>query len=450
MGRAAAVALIVATVVLLQQVTGQQEALSTVALALGFALIAASLVGELAEWVRLPRLSGYLVFGLLCGPYMLNLITATMARELQIVNGLAIALIAFIAGLEINVARLRVRLRAILKLGGVMLGIMYLTLGTTFMLVWPWLPIAPEVTAAERFAIVLVFTTVVVSFSPTVSIAVITESRARGPLSELVLAMVVLADLVLILAFTPLMQFARWTISGGTGDVSLMAQLSWEIGGSLAFGALVGAVFAIYLRAVGRELTLVLLGLCVGISAAGPALYIEPLLAALAAGLVVENVAAARADALRNAVERSALPVLVVFFVAAGASLHVDALATIGIAAAAVALVRLGAIRLGTHVGLKTAGMTDGTSGLMWMGLVSQAGVTLGLTILVASEFPDWGVRMQTLVVAMIALHELVGPILFRAALARANEIGRMNEGIDEVFATGPSRLAPAATEPGR
>jgi Kef-type K+ transport system membrane component KefB len=430
MGRAGAFALILATMVVLQHVGEREAALSTVALALGFALIAASLLGELAERLHLPRLSGYLIFGLLCGPYILNLITASMARELQIVNGLAIAIIAFTAGLEINFARLRSRARRMLVIGIVMLGMMYALLVAVFLILWPWLPIEPAATGLERLAIVLVFSTVVASFSPMVTIAVITECRARGPLSELVIAMVVIADLVLILAFTLFMQFARWTIGGAESDVSLFAHLAWEIGGSLAFGALAGAAFAIYLRAVGRELTLVLLGLTASIGAAGPALHFEPLLTALAAGLVVENVAPARADALRDAVERGALPVLVIFFAAAGASLNVDLLATIGLAAAAVALIRLLAIRSGAHLGLRAAGVTDQTSGLLWMGLVSQAGVTLGLAILVGAEFPGWGTRMQMLMIAMIALHELVGPVLFKAALQRAGEINRMDDEI--------------------
>ena len=91
----------------------------SVALALGFALIAASLLGHLTELLRLPRLSGYLLFGLLCGPYLLNLITSSMARELEIINGLAIGLIAFIAGLELNLKHLRQRMRAMLIIGGV-------------------------------------------------------------------------------------------------------------------------------------------------------------------------------------------------------------------------------------------------------------------------------------------------------------------------------------------
>jgi Kef-type K+ transport system membrane component KefB len=422
---------VVAAVVLLRELAPGEDSRPTIALALGFALVAASLLGEAAERLRLPRLSGYLIFGLLCGPYVLNLITAAMARELQLVNGLAIALIALVAGLEINLDRLMPRLRAILAVGVITVGLMYAALGTLFFVVWPWLPIAPDAVGLERLAMVFVLATVVVSFSPTVTIAVVAESRARGPLSELVLAVVVLADLMLILAFTLAMQFARTIGGGDEGTTGLMLRVSWEIIGSLAFGALVGSLFAIYLRTVGRELTITLLALCVMLSAAGEAWHLEPLLAALAAGLVIENVAPARADALRDAVERGALPVLVVFFAAAGASLHVGALATIGVTAAVLAAVRVAAIRVGSYVGLRASGERSPVSQMLWMGLVSQAGVTLGLAILVAAEFPDWGATLQTLVVAMIALHELVGPILFKAALVRAGEVGALDRELD-------------------
>ena len=397
------------------------------ALALGFALIAAALAGALFERIRLPRVSGYLVFGLVCGPYLANIITRPMARDLQIVNGLAIALIALIAGLELNYARLRPRLSAMLRLGTLTLVVMYGVLLPLLYLVWPWLPIYPEATGVARLTLSALLTTVIVSFSPTVTIAVIADTRARGPLSELVLAVVVIADLVLIVLFTLSMQLVRWSTGlADPGDVSLLARLAWEIFGSLAFGAALGAIFALYLQIIGRELTLALLALCLALSELGPLLHFEPLLAALAAGLVVENIAAPSGDELRDAVERGALPVLVVFFAAAGASLHLDALAVVGLTAAVVSALRLALIRTSTLVAARMSGVPRDTGELVWMGLVSQAGVTLGLTILVASEFPEWGTRLQSLMVALIAVHELIGPVLFRAALARAGEIGQM------------------------
>lgn len=428
--RTAASLLLLLVTVLVIRVTMADDGLADLrgaALAFGFALIAAALVGRLFERLRLPRISGYLFFGLACGPYVGDLISRTMAADLQLVNGLAIALIAFIAGLEINFARIRERLGSILLVGASVIVTTFALLAGTLYALWPWLPIAPDATGVTRVAMTLVVTTVLVSFSPTVTIAVIAESRARGPLTELALAVVVLADLALILTFTLVTHWMR-TVSGvDTGvTVGILPYLSWDILGSLAFGATVGALFAFYLSRVSRELTLALLALCVLVSAAGSVWHFEPLLSALAAGLVVENIAPPRGDALKLAVERGALPVLIVFFVAAGASLQVDALARVGLIAIGISLLRIAGVWFGTRVGLRRAGLAEQPMPMLWMALVSQAGVTLGLTIIVASEFPEWGGRVQTLMVALIAIHELIGPILFRGALVRAGEVGKM------------------------
>ena len=426
MRRLLALAITVAVVWFVVGLAGPEGASRPTALALGFALIAAALAGALIERVGLPRVTGYLLFGMVCGPYIANIITRPMARELQLINGLAVVLIAFIAGLEMNFVRLRPRLRAMAQFGGMSMLVLYACLFPLFWLAWPWLQLGADFSLLQKTAVVALLTTVVASFSPTVTIALIAESRASGPLSELTLAVVILADLVLILIFTLVMQLVRYAF-GGSGEVGLFVSLSWEIFGSFAFGAAVGAGFAFYLRHIGREVAIALLAVCVLIAGVGSRLHIEPLLAALAAGLVVENIAPPKGDMLKEAVERGALPVLVVFFAAAGASLQIDALAAIGWIAVGVSAARTLLIWFSSRLGASYAGIGPPNGSLVWMGLISQAGVTLGLTLLVAGEYPSWGSTIQTLMVALIALHQFAGPVLFRAALARAGEIGRMD-----------------------
>ncbi len=394
------------------------------ALALGFSLVGAWVTGDLLRRFNLPRLTGYLLFGVIVGPHLGNVITESMAGQLQVITGIATTLIALIAGLTLNLDRMGRRLLAIIQMTGATLALAMTGLAVLLWIAWPWLPVAPEAAGTARLAMVALLVVILVSFSPTMTAAVITDTGARGRLSETVLAMVVLADLVVLVLFSFLMQIARVVFKGTEGEaIDILVRFAWEIGGAVAFGVLVGALFALYMRYVGREVTLVLLGVCTLLSQVGSTQEFEPLLAAVAAGLVIENMAVAQGDTLRAAVQRGAPPVLVVFFAAVGSSLRLDALAAIGYVALALSLIRIGLIHASLRVGWRLAGLDARIGKYAWTGLVSQAGITLGFASVLAGEFPGWGSQIQLLLVGLIAIHELVGPILFRQGLARAKEI---------------------------
>ena len=425
MTRLAAVVLIVAAVLLIRQLGAVRvDETQGTALALGFTLVVALVSGEFLRRFRLPRLTGYLLFGLIVGPYLGNLITEEMARQLQLVTGIATTLIAFIAGLTLNVERLERRVSGAGVTTLVTLAVAMTGLAALAWVLWPWLPIAPEAAGTAKLAIIAIVAIIVVSFSPTMTAAVIAETGSRGKLSDFVLAMVVLADLIVLVLFSLAMQFARAAFGeGAPEDVSLIVRLAWEIGGALAFGALVGALFALYLRYVGREVTLALLVVSLLLSQVGMSHRVEPLLAAMAAGIVIANVAVAQGDTLKAAIRSGALPLLVVFFVAVGTSLRLDTLAAAGAAAIGLALARVGLIWIGARLGLRAANVSERAGDYVWTGLISQAGITLGLAAALAAEFPTWGAQVQMLLVALIAIDELVGPATFRTGLMRAGEI---------------------------
>jgi len=392
------------------------------ALALGFTLLGAWIVGDIIRGLRVPRLTGYLLFGALVGPYLANVITEPMAVQLQAITGVATTLIALIAGLSLNVERLGHRLGAIASMTGATLAVALAGLFAFAWVAWPWLGIAPAAAGVERLVMAALLVVIVVSVSPTMTAAVTADTGARGRLSELVLAMVILADLALLVLFSVGLQVARSAFGTGGDQVSLLARFGWEIGGAVAFGALVGALFALYVRYIGREIGLAFIGACALLSQVGTTQEFEPLLAAMTAGLVIENLAVAQGDTLRAAVQRAAPPVLLIFFVAVGMSLRIDALTVAGPVAVVVSLCRLGLIQAGVRAGLAVAGVDRATGRYVWTGLVSQAGITLGFASILAAEFPGWGTNVQTLLVALIAMHELVGPIVFRHGLARAGE----------------------------
>ena len=143
----------------------------------------------------------------------------------------------------------------------------------------------------------------------------------------------------------------------------------------------------------------------------------------MAAGLVIENLSVAQGDALRTAVRQAAPPVLVVFFVAVGASLRLDA----------VAATRswssrwwcCGSRRSGWAwlAGLRISGIDPEPARHVWTGLVSQAGITLGFAAVAANEFGGWATQVQVLLVGAIAINELVGPVVFRRGLSHAGDL---------------------------
>ncbi len=394
------------------------------ALVLGFTLLGAWLTGDLLRRFQLPRLTGYLLFGVLVGPYLGNVITESMAGQLQFITGIATTLIALIAGLTLSIERLGSRLVSIARMTAVTIAVPLVGLFILTWVAWPWLTIAPNATGLAKLAMVALLVVMVVSFSPTMTAAVVTDTGARGRLSELVLTMVVLADFLVVILFSLSMQLARVAFDESAASVVVvLSRLAWEIGGAVAFGVLIGSLFALYMRYIGREVSLVLLGVCAILSQVGTRQQFEPLLAAVAAGLVIQNLAVAQGDTLRAAVRQGAPPVLVVFFVAVGTSLRLDALQAVGMAALFLSAARLAFIRLGVSAGLEFSGLDTRIGAYAWTGLISQAGITLGFASIVAREFGAWGSQVQLLLVGPIAIHELIGPILFRYGLMRAGDL---------------------------
>ena len=258
------------------------ESGSATALGLGVALVSASIVGWLFEFLRLPRITGYLILGLLCGPAAANLITEPMARDLRVVSGFAIGIIAFIAGLQLNFASLKPRIAAIVRMSAITVVVALAGMAATVFILWRWLPFGAELSGLQRAAASALVGTLLIGVSPILTTAVIAESRARGSLATLGTAVVVCVELLVIVAFAICLQVARTAFGTQPADELALALFTvWVILGSVAFGGLLGSLFAVYLRYVGREVTVVLLALFALFTGLGAQLRFDPLLSGL-------------------------------------------------------------------------------------------------------------------------------------------------------------------------
>ncbi len=403
---------------------------SGAALAFGFVLLAALQSGTIFGGLKLPRLTGYLVCGFVVGPSVLNFVTDRMLSDLKLVNGVAIGLIAILAGVELNFKRLKGKYVAILAIGGFSLvgAVVFITLALFLLssitfVATHFLPFMDGMSLTQRAVISLVIGTVLAAVSPTVALALISETGSAGPISEIVLGLVVMGDLFIIFMFAGVNALANATFDAGGGGG--MTELLVHIFGSVGVGLILGVVFTVYLKKVNQRVALFVFGVCFLCAEAGTRLHLDPLLMCLTAGLFLENVTDIEGGKLVQDLETAAMPTFAVFFAVAGAGLHWAIFKKVAPVAVALALVRAGSIWTGARFGMALGRTPQAQRPFIPYGLFSQSGIAIGLAVLVAKQFKGWGEGASACLLGAVMLNELIGPVLFRQALLRSGEAGK-------------------------
>jgi len=399
-------------------------------LAFGFLILGAYAAGELAADVGIPKLVGYLLSGVAFGPWSLGVVAADSVTALSPVSSLAIALIAFLAGAELRVPEVRARGKTVVRILAAELSVTLVVITALLLALASFVPFLANSAPAERVAFALLFATIAIVHSPAVAMALLNETGARGPLARTALGIVLLSDVVIVLLLTASLTIARLLVPpGGAGVPAIsLGRVVWELGGAILIGAVIGGLVAIYLRFVRKELFLFAIIVAFFGSEVAGLVHVEPLLTLIVAGFTAENISRpAHGEALRHAMERAAAPIFVVFFALAGAQIVLPDLARFWMLVIPLALVRAIAIWTGCRIGSRWAHLegagSEHVKRYTWTALIPQAGVAIGLAAAVASTYPGRGGEIRTLFLALVALNQAVGPILFRRALARSGEI---------------------------
>ncbi len=400
-----------------------------VALAFGFLVLAAVQTGNLFAALRLPRLTGYLLCGLAVGPDVAGLLTAETVSNLRLVSGVAVGLIALTAGSELNLGRLRPRMRSVLVTAALSLVIALAATTTLAGLLAPRLPFLAALSPTQRWTASLILGVIVASRSPAATLAIISETGSAGPVTESALGVVVLADFGIIVLFTIVNSLGVSVFGAPTGaSLSPVTQLGVEVFGSMGVGVLAGLAIAASHRFLRAHLALFILAVCVVAAEVGSRLHLDALIICLTAGLLLENALDVGGAAVAQALAPASLPIFAVFFALAGARLHLHDLAALWPVAIAFALVRAVALTGGTRLGMTLAATDPAVRKWAPLAMVSQAGVSVGLAELLGRHYPTWGAGARGLILAVVTLNELVGPVLLRLALSRAGEAGKRPE----------------------
>lgn len=436
---------------------------------LGFIILAAYTAGEVLGTISLPHITAYLLIGMICGPEAphvlhvpeaFNVLSHEVILDLKLFDNLAVALIALSAGGALSLGGLKKNARLLgsvlttqyLALLGILAGLVFLLSGVIPGFTLPFLE--GESTRVVAGAAVLL-AIIGAAQSPAASIAIINETRAKGPVTDAVLGVSVLNNVVVVVLFGvgSAVAFGLLGVESG-GEVGLAASLGIEMGLSLLLGALVAGGLAAWIRFVGREqLLLILVGLCFavvwGAGALGEELIgkaIDPLLAFLFAGFLVRNVFSEQAhSALSATVSTLSMPVYVVFFFLAGANLHLHALQEMAAFAGVLFAGRMFALWAGTASGAVLGKGPEALKKSGFLGFGAQAGIALAMAGSVSAGAGEIGESIGTIAVAGIALNEMFGPVLLKASLGWAKELP--DEEADGLPPEEPTRAEDATAE---
>lgn len=379
---------------------------------LGLLLILGFLGGRLARLFKLPAVTGYILAGVVMGPSFTNLISSHLNESMDFIKVLGLGLIALIIGGDLHVKGLK-------ALGKSIFVITLAQVGGAFIAVF----LVTRYLLGSSLPISLLLGAMASATAPASPVAVIREYRAKGLLTSTILAVVGLDDAACITLFSIVTAIVAVMV-GGAGSVSShpIPKIAIELGGSAAVGAIIGLVLILALRFVkDRHQRLVLL---ISVALLGSALAervgLSAILANMVTGFVVANFGPGRQ--LFNILEDIELPIFVVFFALAGASLHLGILYANWVIALVYVLARgVGKVG-GVFAGAAISGAEEKVKKYLGFAMFSKAGVTIGLVLLVQAQFPQLAPQITAIELAAVAVCELIGPIGTRYALLASGE----------------------------
>ena len=380
---------------------------------LALLLFAGLLFGRAVKFIKLPNVTGYLIGGLLIGPYCLGLLPMELMENLNLVSEVALGFIAFTIGGEFKFSYLK-------KVGVAPIIIAFSEAAMASVCV-----VAVLLCFGFEMPLALLLGAIAAATAPAATVMVVNQYKAKGPVTDTLLSVVAIDDAAALILYG----FASAIVASmlNPGETSILMSLIeplLEIVGSLVVGFVLAVGFAWLLRYFKKGSNRLILSCAFVMLGTGIAavFHLSGLLLCMGMGATLVNISSATPEIMQQ-VDGFTPPLFVMFFVTSGAELNIGILPQIGLIGVLYIVSRVVGKVAGAYMGSVIGKAEPTVKKYIGYTLVPQAGVAIGLSLIAAQQLPQFGDTIRAVVLCATLIYELTGPAITKMALTKAGEI---------------------------
>lgn len=405
-------------------------------LSLSIALFAGLMMTRACKPFGLPAVTGYLVAGILVGPYCLGQLgveglgftSLHNVEEFKILSEAALGFIAFTIGNEFRLGTLKQigkkaviiaifgAVVATILVDGALIGMAYLM---------------PDV---MNIPTALTLGAIASATAPAATLMVVRQYKAKGPVTKMLLPVVAIDDAVGLIVFAVSFGVANAIHTEHFDVLSIAVEPLVEIALSIVVGALLGAALTFtekFFHSRSKRLSITVAYVLMGVALSkikfeigGVHCGFSSLLLLMMMGTVFCNMCDF-SEELMDRLDRWTGPLFALFFVLSGAELQLDIFTqwTMVLAGIVYIVFRCLGKYYGAGISAKCTHCEPTVQKYLGITLFPQAGVALGMTLIAQSALPEYGATITNITLFSVMIYELVGPLLTKIALTKAGEI---------------------------
>lgn len=382
-------------------------------LCLAAAMICGLLLTRVVKPVHLPNVTGYLIAGLIIGPYCLGIFQESDAAVTGVLTDVALGFIAFSIGGEFRISHVK-------QIGTSSITITFFQACLATLLVD-----AALLACGFPAPLSLTLGAIAAATAPAATLMVVRQYHAKGEVTSTLLPVVAMDDAVGLMLFSISLAISQALASNAALTVtSMLLQPLLEIVLSLTVGAGIGLLIALAMRffhskvnRISVAVAAVLLG-----SALASIWNLSSLLLCMAIGAVLVNLRK-DADELLEITDAWTPPLFMLFFVLSGAELDLAVVPTVGLLGVVYMAARSLGKYFGSFLGATIVKSSPNIRKYLGLTLLPQAGVAIGMAQVALNALPEYGAQIQAVVLSATLIYELIGPVITKLALTAAGEI---------------------------